>query len=298
MKILDYDQGTPQWHAWRACGLGGSDIACIMGMNPYKTAFQLWEEKMGLRDGAFTNSAMQRGHDYEEEAREWIEDSLDLPLCPPVCIQDDEFSFMKASLDGYCPEEDLIIEIKVPTERTMARFVMEDYFEKYRCQVQWQLMISGCHKAIFAVYSPEEARAHHEEVSRDEPFIEELKEAATKFWGDYLEGKPPSLSNKDYEEVIDEDLMLHCEEYKRIHAQLKDYLSQAKPLEDELKSLKSKITELGNDGNFRAYGISCSRSSPKVSYDIKAMEADGIPVSNYKRFKNEIGHYTLRVSKK
>lgn len=34
-----------EWLKERTKGIGGSDVATILGLNPYKTPLQLWEEK-------------------------------------------------------------------------------------------------------------------------------------------------------------------------------------------------------------------------------------------------------------
>lgn len=33
------------WHAFRALGVGGSDMSTILGLNPYSTPYDLWLEK-------------------------------------------------------------------------------------------------------------------------------------------------------------------------------------------------------------------------------------------------------------
>lgn len=35
------------WLKWRSKGLGGSDAACICGLNKYKSPVELWMEKTG-----------------------------------------------------------------------------------------------------------------------------------------------------------------------------------------------------------------------------------------------------------
>src|SRR5690606_2655687 len=37
MVLVDLEQGSPEWLAWRAEGIGASDAATIMGENPYQT---------------------------------------------------------------------------------------------------------------------------------------------------------------------------------------------------------------------------------------------------------------------
>ena len=39
-----------QWLEARRKGIGGSDAACILGLNPWKTNVQLWEEKTGFSE--------------------------------------------------------------------------------------------------------------------------------------------------------------------------------------------------------------------------------------------------------
>lgn len=40
--------GSPEWHAARAAGIGGSEIAAVMGLSPYESRFSLWHRKQGL----------------------------------------------------------------------------------------------------------------------------------------------------------------------------------------------------------------------------------------------------------
>lgn len=39
-----------KWLAVRNQGIGGSDASVIMGLNPYKSAYQLWLEKRGVAE--------------------------------------------------------------------------------------------------------------------------------------------------------------------------------------------------------------------------------------------------------
>lgn len=39
-----------EWLKERKKGIGGSDVACILGMSPYKSNVELWEEKVGIRE--------------------------------------------------------------------------------------------------------------------------------------------------------------------------------------------------------------------------------------------------------
>jgi len=42
-----FEPGTPEWHAARANGIGGSEIAAVLGISPYESPFSLWHRKQG-----------------------------------------------------------------------------------------------------------------------------------------------------------------------------------------------------------------------------------------------------------
>lgn len=42
-----FEPGTPDWHAARANGIGGSEIAAVLGISPYESPFSLWHRKQG-----------------------------------------------------------------------------------------------------------------------------------------------------------------------------------------------------------------------------------------------------------
>lgn len=42
-----YPQGSPEWHAARANGLGGSEVAAVLGLSPFESRFSLYHRKTG-----------------------------------------------------------------------------------------------------------------------------------------------------------------------------------------------------------------------------------------------------------
>ena len=58
--------GSQEWLDARQQGIGGSDIATLLGHNPYATPLQLWRIKMGMETDPFTgNYATKRGQHME-----------------------------------------------------------------------------------------------------------------------------------------------------------------------------------------------------------------------------------------
>lgn len=43
-----FEPGSPDWHAARAAGIGGSEISTVVGLSPHESRFSLWHRKKGL----------------------------------------------------------------------------------------------------------------------------------------------------------------------------------------------------------------------------------------------------------
>lgn len=94
-----------QWLAKRQKGLGGSDAAAALGLNPWKTNVELWEEKTGRRipEDISGKECVKYGVDCEPLIREMFK--LDFPNYrvsheENTIIQHPKYLFLQASLDG------------------------------------------------------------------------------------------------------------------------------------------------------------------------------------------------------
>lgn len=59
--IGSFDAGSPEWHAARANGVGGSEVAAILGLSPWESRFSLWHRKAGMVGGVETTPEMEWG---------------------------------------------------------------------------------------------------------------------------------------------------------------------------------------------------------------------------------------------
>lgn len=283
MRLIDLEQRSPEWQIWRKNGIGSSDIAAISGKSPWCTPYQVWEKLMGFRESEPVNPAMQRGIDYEDEARAYLGD----PDLKPVCIEHDHYHYFHASLDGL--GKDYFCEIKVPSSQNFASYE-QDIPEHYYIQVQWQFLVSGLKRCIFLVYSPEKKFGYKIEVEPDEQVMDELERKASNFWYHYQNGIAPDLTEKDKITIEDPNLQVKCIEYMRLN-------DTKKRAESTMKNLKEEIVAFGNNSNFTAYGINCFRVAPRSSYDIEAMKMDGIDVSKYRKMGKSESSFSLRIGK-
>jgi putative phage-type endonuclease len=92
-----------EWLDARRSGLGGSDVAAILGLSPFRTAWDVWVEKRGLDLGDDDSGDKRRGRRLERAVLEWAaEDAgLELVLPKPYEIQQGPEPWALGTADGF-----------------------------------------------------------------------------------------------------------------------------------------------------------------------------------------------------
>lgn len=178
--VIDLEQGTPAWHAWRRDGIGASDAPAIMGECPWKSAERLLREKCGDPGGPRQNAAMARGARLEPEARRSYVASTGNDVTP-ACLQSSRISWLRASVDGIGFDSNALVEIKcgdavyrqTAKERRVPRY--------YYGQLQHILAVTGFTSLDFWCWLPGRPEVLLD-VARDEPYIERMLRAEETFW--------------------------------------------------------------------------------------------------------------------
>lgn len=60
-----FDVASPEWHAARAQGIGGSEIAAVLGLSRWESRFSLWHRKAGTVPPQEENAEMEAGKRLE-----------------------------------------------------------------------------------------------------------------------------------------------------------------------------------------------------------------------------------------
>lgn len=120
IKIIQL-KDREEWLQHRRNYIGGSEISCVVGLNPYKNNYELWEEKVGLREpeDISDKSFVRYGTEAEEHLRALF--ALDFPQYQVDYIENNSvlnsrYPWAAASLDGMLTEKETgrkgILEIK------------------------------------------------------------------------------------------------------------------------------------------------------------------------------------------
>lgn len=118
MEIL---KSREEWLQHRRNYIGGSEISCVVGLNPYKNNYELWEEKVGIREPEdISNKDFVRyGTEAEEHLRALF--ALDFPQYQVDYIENNSvlnsrYPWAAASIDGMLTERETdrkgVLEIK------------------------------------------------------------------------------------------------------------------------------------------------------------------------------------------
>lgn len=147
--------------------------------------FQVLAETLtGVPASNFKSSAMQRGIDKENEAREAYTRKTNYPVFEAPFIPHPRINRAGASPDGFVGDDGLI-EIKCPTAATTAKVLLNDYLdETYAAQMQWQMACTGRQWCDYVVYDdrmPENLRMYVRRINRDDALIADVEKEVIKF---------------------------------------------------------------------------------------------------------------------
>jgi putative phage-type endonuclease len=196
--VLAPTQGIPL--AERTKFIGGSDIAAILGISPWKTAADLWLDKTTPpRDDDGKNAAAKtRGQRLEPYMLDMIKAEYGIEaVTRNTRYRDPHVPYFAAEIDAETADE--LIELK-----TVHPFKVKEWGEldtdqlplHYVAQVQWCLGVRNREVCrVFALIG-DDLRPYV--VERDDETINALRSRASEFWTRYVEPKvrPPL----DYDE--------------------------------------------------------------------------------------------------
>lgn len=145
-----HNQRSPEWLAQRANMLTASDVATVIGVNPYETPDDVMYKKCGFRR-FFNNTATLHGNKYEEEARDLYCERYN-EICYEIgVVPHPQHPWLGGSPDGITKSGKLI-EIKCPLSRKITNEVPKYYVP----QVQLLMEILDLETCDFIQYKPSE----------------------------------------------------------------------------------------------------------------------------------------------
>ncbi|WP_445297975.1 YqaJ viral recombinase family nuclease [Geobacillus sp. FSL W8-1251] len=190
-----------EWLQARTCGLGGSDASVVLGLNRYKTPFELWLEKTGqVTPQSSTSEAAYFGTLLEDlVAKEFEKRSGKKVRKRNAMFQHPEHEFILANIDRFIVGEKAILECKTASAFLAKEWEGDDIPEAYIVQMQHYLGVLGPEykKGYFAVLIGGQ-KFIWKEIERDDELIEMIFQAEIDFWNNHvLKKNPPMFDGSD-----------------------------------------------------------------------------------------------------
>lgn len=275
-----------QWLKERQCGIGGSDVGAILGVNKYKTPFEVYLEKTEpITEVGEQSESAYWGDQFEEVvAKEFEKRTGKKVRRDRKHYKHKEYSFMVANIDRKVVGENAILECKTANQYLANEWQDDEVPASYLLQVQHYLFVTGAEVGYIAVLIGGQ-KFVWKEVQRDEELIEVIIEAEKEFWKMVQDKTPPALDGSSAAEKYLKERYKEAEEDKSIELgfeykdKIKTYLDmkvQLKNFETQVKELENQIKyEIGNAEYAHAPGYSLSwKNISSNRIDTKKLKSD------------------------
>ena len=256
---------TSEFLERRKAGIGGSDVAALLGLSNWKTPFQLWQEKTGRVDSNIEGS--ERLH-FGQVLEQVVADEFSRRNDLKVERRNNMFvknEILLANIDRKIVGRKSVLECKTADKFTAHLWGDEDTEqvpEYYLTQVSHYQAVTGYQDpaCLAVLIGGNEYRQFWIEYNKD--LGEYLAEKCIKWWNDYVKNDtpPPATQNdnlSDYYKysagskiTADTDIFNAIEALKIIKPKIKELETQKKELEFEVKDfIGEHELLLGLDGS-------------------------------------------------
>lgn len=279
-----------EWLDVRKNGIGSSEVATIVGLNPWQTPYQLWRIKTGQDPAKTENFAMRAGHYLEDAVSLFWQDETGREVIKRSAgdwiIQSKEHPFMQVSPDRtfWLTGEKRNEANKGILECKTTQYTIDgdDLPRYWFCQVQYQLGVAELQKGSIAWLTQGRSFGYRD-IDFVPDFYEWLKDEVARFWIDNVQGgKEPDLINLDdmllkYRRHTAAKVVEVGDELLDAYHELKDLRGQIATLDERKTELETKLKMAFGDAEAIAYGgeTLATFKAPKDSMklDAKALTA-------------------------
>jgi putative phage-type endonuclease len=185
------------WKGCRRRGIGGSDVAGILGLSRFKSPMSVYLDKIGELPDSEPGEAAYWGTIHEPAiASEYAKRHPEAKIQRKNAIlQHPEYPFMLANIDRYILDPKRgrgVLEIKTASEWLRGKWEDDHVPDEYMLQLQHYLAVTGLEWGAFAVLIG--GNTYKEaEVTRDQELIDGLIHIESEFWKCVEAKTPPPI---------------------------------------------------------------------------------------------------------
>ena len=273
-----------QWLAERRAGIGGSDVAAILGLSPWKTPLAVYLDKIGQADEQPDNAAMAWGRALEPVIRQAYSDETgrDVATFAEALVHPDH-AFMRANVDGLTNDERVFEAKTARTAHDWGEPGSDQVPLPYLLQVQHYMAVTGYAVADVAVLiGGSDFRIY--EVPADAELQAGMIDSEAEFWQRVVDRNPPEpitladarerWGRSDAAGIIEatSDTLARLESLRKLKAQIDELTSLADDAQAAvLRALGDKGDTLTHNGHTLA---TWKLAKARETFDVKRFRAD------------------------
>lgn len=269
--------------SYRRKGIGGSDIAPICGLSPWKSPLQVYLEKTGESEGQTQTPAMSYGLMMEPVIRQWYEAETGRSVVVPELLVHPKYPFVIGSLDGIADKCRVWEGKTARSSQDWGEPGSDEIPVYYMFQVQWYMMITAYPVTDVTVSFAGSMPVNYE-VPADKELQELILEKAVDFWEMVEKRKAPNpigfsdaitlfgSKSQAGQVTASRDEEIAYARLKAISREMKDLEVEAEKLKGEIMlALEEKDTLVDLAGKPL---VTWKAAKPGTMFDVKRFEID------------------------
>ena len=192
-------ENRQEWLRERKNYLGGTDLAAIAGLNPYRTALDVYLDKTSSDIREETNDAMRWGNLLEDVvAKEYAEVTGQKIEIEPNTIYHPEYKFLGANIDRWVGDKEYVLECKTAgfnKNKEWGDSGTDQIPESYLIQCAFYASICDVPKVDIAVLiGGQDFRIYT--YNRNKDLEDKIIKIGINFWHNHIEKRiPPKCVN-------------------------------------------------------------------------------------------------------
>tara|TARA_R100001443_G_scaffold74300_1_gene82076 strand:- start:517 stop:1467 length:951 start_codon:yes stop_codon:yes gene_type:complete len=240
------------WFEARMKGLGGSDIAAVLGLSKWSSPMDVWAAKRGLSEEIPETNAMRRGRLlesaiatwYQEETGYEVVDGEEMPIVGPK-------PFMLASPDRYVSAGKSRFGLEIKTARSVDGWG-EDLGSGvpvyYATQAAWYMACTNIDRWDFAVLFLVNDEFRRYTLVRNKKTEKKLVNKCGDWWQKHVVGgePPPIDGSPAADKFLQDKFGDPGQEYRTADPVEEELIFDLHDLQTEIKSMKEREALLKN----------------------------------------------------
>ena len=230
-----------EWLLYRKQGIGGSDAGAVCGLNPYRTAIQVYYDKTSDALEVVDNEAMRQGREFEEYvARRFCEASGKKVRKANAMFYDENYPFMLADVDRMVVGENAGLECKTASPYTEGNWQEDKIPLSYQLQCHHYMSVCNADAWYLAVLIYGRDFKYYK-IERDEEIIRDLIRMEKEFWNEHVLKRV--IPDPDGSKVADAALAEHFNKTESVSIPLTGFDEKLKRRQELLSLLDKMETE-------------------------------------------------------